>query len=839
MRIFTYVFLTLLVSVAIGFINQKEVSAGATVWQGKQIVKIAEGPAQPVSYEASKCSTEMTLIEVEQRDGHVSACIFGQPNALRLARYTHAGGQFGYAVAFPTDTKFTPVRNLCTGLPWCAYGQSEDTLLLSTSIGVWHWGQAFIKDFSKYLTLHKDTHRYYTFDYTSEYIFLGAENVPFATNAVSVSANGRWALVELRSYGFVRVDLRTLETRRVVAPGATYGLANDPSFETTITNDGKKIAITGWRSGISVYEITDNCGDTLTPVMQEYFQVYISPCPEATIDRYALFPNFSFGQVPRFSTDQSTLSMYINTTYGTVAVRLSPKSSDIAKAHYVAYGDSFTSGEGELDDSFYLAGTNTTTNTCHVSARSYPFLLQKQWENTMVSNRACSGSRIEDVRNVLRSDSSIASSPHATILSLGIGGNDVGLMAKLKTCLQPGTCEWVQPERRAATANEIRRLLQPLITLIQQMQQENAGSPVLVMGYPEVINDAHTASCDALINTLLSQEERVYMNESIRYLNTIIRAAARYTNTRFINVEQALRGERLCEGNSKAMNTIRLGDDIAPIPFMKTKFIGAESFHPTPYGHTLISNVAEAQLTEGFWETSVCGSCTFKSSQIEPSEYWLENVQAEWLDVRQFTLQFIDNLKIFGGSFVDLTFPVGTFRPYEAVQIELHSDTVSLGSYEALEDGSMRARVKFPSGTTGYHTVHALGDSVSGDALDIYQVVYIEDENNQGNLSEESSTPVSTEVLPSGTTSRAITDRVALKSTNIQPTDILDAHSATIPAVLGLNQVPVPKKTHESSRKDEPFRPKFEFVVTYLVLAGVSIGALVLLYWLVRRNAPK
>ena len=43
------------------------------------------------------------------------------------------------------------------------------------------------------------------------------------------------------------------------------------------------------------------------------------------------------------------------------------------------------------------------------------------------------------------------------VISLGVGGNDIGFMDKLKACIMPDTCEWVGEERRRDEGGEEHR----------------------------------------------------------------------------------------------------------------------------------------------------------------------------------------------------------------------------------------------------------------------------------------------------------------------------------------------------------------------------------------------
>src|SRR5690606_18148670 len=80
---------------------------------------------------------------------------------------------------------------------------------------------------------------------------------------------------------------------------------------------------------------------------------------------------------------------------------------------YLALGDSYSSGEGDIErrsngSTYYLEGTDVTGDyekgipeeKCHVSNRSYPFVLQQSGavEGDRIQSVACSGAKRADVQ---------------------------------------------------------------------------------------------------------------------------------------------------------------------------------------------------------------------------------------------------------------------------------------------------------------------------------------------------------------------------------------------------------------------------------------------------------
>ncbi len=714
-----------------------EVSAEDTdAWLTKEIIKVSEVSSSAFTEDEKTCAGRIGVIEVVDTARYKDACIFGSTQTLRVARYRGANDLFLYAVAFPTDTAYLPVRGLCEGLARCMYGQAGDSLLLQTEVTPGKFTYALIKDFKKYLTRYSDSSRYYQFEYSGEYTYLRAGNTYVSTASAKVSANGRWAVVELPEYGFIRIDLKNLSYTRVAAhdslpPHALLVL------EPAISDDGRWMAVAGYGMGIFIYEVINSCGDSLTETSNQYFQTETIVCNSVLVQASDLFINFSEAHVPKFSIDSRRIQIEVKASGRYFTATLAPQFESLGNPKYVAFGDSFTSGEGEVSDNFYLPATNTGTNRCHVSSRSYPYLLGNSWE-IVTSNLACSGSRIEGVQNANRNLVTDATQERPTIISLGIGGNDVDFMGKLKSCIGTETCDWAKLGKRGSTAREIKGLFSRVVDIISELKTNFPSTFLFVVGYPNVINEQSSASCSPLVSALLDADERRYMSESISYINKVLRAASDYSKVTFVDIEQAYQGERLCDSKETAMNALRYGGDIAPIPMLgDLKFIGVESFHPTPRGHQLAASTINTKL-QSFWSSPACTTCGFSESELALTTYWTEGEGFNESAYRQLADVFLETETWVRMSTAKYNFLPDTFAPGSAVRFELHSQVHELSKAIANDDGSLTGEFVIPNKVTGYHTVHALGQSYSGELLDIYQTVFIDSQSvNEDESSSE------------------------------------------------------------------------------------------------------
>lgn len=720
-RLLVFVIFWAVVCAIVSVIPRNSVSAtGSPLWATTPIMKIAEANAPTLSADAKVCVGRMDSISVGKIAGHKEACIFGSSDGIRVARYHGLSDKFVYAVAFPMDAVYLPVRGLCEAMVSCAYGQADDAFLLQELVEGTSYRHGVIKGFSKYL---KRVSTYYEFEYHQTPVYLGVDGSALATGKIGMSTNGRWALVEFVNHGVVKLNLNNLHYRRIVVYDAPALPGMRPP-ELTISNDGLWVAAVGFGIATMVLGMADGCGDS-------YINWLTSQLPEGTkqcelilirTDYLSTEPHRIYA--PKFSDDAKKLVLNVETQTKTRTVTYAPTIEGTTDPHYLAFGDSFSSGEGELKDDNYINSTNTAENKCHVSDRSYPYLIGNFWE-IVTTNLACSGSRIAGVKTAVERFFGVDKLRWPTAISLSVGGNDVDFMGKLKSCIGTGTCEWAKTKNRSSTALEIKALFPKVIDILTELKTNFSPAGLFVVGYPVVINSAPNAQCSFAVGSLLDPQERLYMAESIKYLNKVLRAAATYMKIPFYNIEDAFQGERLCDQYESAMNAIRYGDDVAPIPTLPDfKLIGAESFHPTPRGHQLVAQKINAQIGT-FWASPVCSSCQFDDTQLEAPSYWSEGTVTQGQAQRQIAGTFLNSDTITDASSVIVNFAPNTFEPNSKVTLELHSEVQYIDEFTTNNDGSLAGSLKVLARNEGYHTIHAYGESRSGEKIDIYQIVYV------------------------------------------------------------------------------------------------------------------
>lgn len=453
---------------------------------------------------------------------------------------------------------------------------------------------------------------------------------------VGFSSNGKYMIVQLSRRGFARINV---ETKELTPFNITTNLSNGIGVFLGISNDGNSAVVSRAGTGLfSAYDLA-NCqytfqygawpgsGDLTTQgcVQTNLFSTLQSNTPSATSAT-------GF----RFSPNGSEFTAYIGyTNAGVISskqIKFVAKSYASTASGYLALGDSYSSGEGDgQGGDWYEPGTDEQgdkntfedRNLCHLSRRSYPYLLAVE-AGYLVSNStsppvnglfhsvACSGAKIHNIVGILgeKHDDGTAvdfavmdnqyrfnpqfspvewhpgaskqlnflnnsvlpsgdrrGSISAEVITVSIGGNDAGFGQKLLACILPGTCEFAtNKEKRAAVAIELASLKPRLTNAYKKIKDSAPDARIYVVGYPQFVQ-ASPETCG--LNVQLDNQEATFVNNAVGYFNHVIEAAAREAGVVYVDVEDILVNNNLCSGatdDAMTVNGITAGNDRAISP---------------------------------------------------------------------------------------------------------------------------------------------------------------------------------------------------------------------------------------------------------------------------------
>ncbi|MGB4420659.1 MAG: SGNH/GDSL hydrolase family protein [Candidatus Saccharimonadales bacterium] len=704
------------------------------------------------------CPTILRTIKVSGEAGEYQSCVYeGEKTSFAI----YWPSSLNFAVKLPNDSKMHKLHTECSMYNVCIYLPGTDTLVMKQNISNGGIGLLLIyKNFTERL-IPKNVGPIKEYDFDSsnpDYTSHFPDGDYWLINGFSASNNGEWLAAEVLNRGFVLINIKTLQTKQIDNNYFRYWVGFNPLPEIAVSDDGRHIAAMGVNVGFRILDIDDRCGANMsyhnvpkTPIQ--------NPCKEAPIDINKAIDWFRVGHKPSFSSDGGELSFYAESYLvekREILLRASQYESKTLQ--YLALGDSFTSGEGELEDKYYAPRTNDKFEKCHLSLRSYPFLVSKikNFDPSLSKSVACSGATTHDINSsnikyygqnnrlgsgenkMNLSDSEVILAVNQAeqefipgrvkqirfvekyrpqYITIGIGGNDAGLMDKLATCASPGTCRWVSDEeKRAQTAIEIANLFDKLVKTFQDIHSKSKNSKIYAVGYPKIINPS--GNCSAAIEGMFTKEERLFMNESISYLKQVISNASKRAGIGFIDIEDSLNNQALC-GSKKplAMNGVEFGDDNKVAWIVN---IGNETFHPNHIGHQLIADNLKDKINNKYCENreTLCPDENIKTPTI--SAYWMFENDKQYSVLRrsQFLEQTDEPNKL------AVKVEPYSFEPNSKIKVEIQSEPTNLGTFITNEDGSLSTDIHLPEDLEyGYHTVSILGTSYSGDSIELYQSV--------------------------------------------------------------------------------------------------------------------
>ena len=237
-------------------------------------------------------------------------------------------------------------------------------------------------------------------------------------------------------------------------------------------------------------------------------------------------------------------------------IAASPAANAASAVHYVALGDSYSSGVGAGD---YIS----SSGSCERSSLAYP----EQWADANSPASfvyvACSGATTADV---LSSQVS-ALSPSTTLVSITIGGNDAGFASVMEACVLESTSSCLNAVAASETyvADELPARLD---TTLQTIRADAPAAKILVLGYPDLYDLSKSNSCIGL-----STADRTALNQGAGDLDSALATAAAAQGDTFADVSSKFAGHEICDSSSWLHSV-----DIFSI---------SSSYHPTAAGQEL------------------------------------------------------------------------------------------------------------------------------------------------------------------------------------------------------------------------------------------------------------
>lgn len=608
------------------------------------------------------------------------------------------------------------------------------------------------------------------------------------------SLNRKWMVLQAND-GIYRLNI---ETKEMVAFATKYpigGSGSSYSLNISVTDDGRYALLSGrdnlgGSKTVKVYDI-ESCR------VADVNNLSSSNC--MTRDLTSVLGLTASSYLPvnmRFTPDGDQITYYTyyvkpGADHASFEKRiLSYRNSN--QLDYLALGDSFSSGEGELEGSkWYRDGTDRNgdkyaisrvddsfpykNEACHQSLRSYPYILR---DSSSVLQKfgdvACSGSKSYDILGAIQNGNQyfgnnnfmkiysgdigtlvqgaidnkfpgraaqleFISKYHPRVVTIGIGGNDIDFAGKLAGCVSSWnyTCDTAGIDRYR-TGYEIRGMFKKYVNTFSQMKDASMTTKFYAVGYPQFISIDQ--SCNQP-NVVLDRNERIYIHNSITYLNQVIKAAAQQSGFIYLDVENALQGHEICSFDQYA-NGVMVGNDTNPIAGVNT--VASESFHPNSKGHQAMAQAILAKMgSESLSSYDPCASVicpyvSYGSAANIPAipNYFLSDTtdnDSIVSSIGDYSSEYISQ----GIKLVSQGVAIGydlsksyitntTFKPGTVATLFIHSEPRKLASSTVDAQGNVTLNSVIPADMPiGSHVITVEGTAVTNEPIVLYQNIYV------------------------------------------------------------------------------------------------------------------
>ncbi|MFE5208005.1 SGNH/GDSL hydrolase family protein [Streptomyces sp. NPDC056600] len=251
---------------------------------------------------------------------------------------------------------------------------------------------------------------------------------------------------------------------------------------------------------------------------------------------------------------------------------------------YVALGDSYTSGPGI---------PRQTDADCARSDRNYPSLTARALDVASFKDVSCGGATTAEMWRSQKSNPPqlTAVSKDTTLVTLQIGGNDIGFGEIMNTCGRlgasdpagaPCTAYWtgggrdVLADRIAAAAPLVEKVLDAV----------HARSPrarVYVLGYPPILPESGSG-CWPVVTAAAGDVP--YMRATAKRLNAMLREVAEDDRARYVDTYTPAIGHDACRPPAE-----RWTEPLVPAS-------PAAPYHPNAAGEQAMADALLARLAE-------------------------------------------------------------------------------------------------------------------------------------------------------------------------------------------------------------------------------------------------
>lgn len=251
--------------------------------------------------------------------------------------------------------------------------------------------------------------------------------------------------------------------------------------------------------------------------------------------------------------------------------------------NYYALGDSYSSGDG--------APPYSGVKGCYRSTNVYSYLLGNG--APLPTLFACAGAVTANIDQTVQNSGLpdtqlgqlLGSSRGNTLITITIGGNDIGFSSELTKCITSFTsCK----SDKSAVSQKITNLQTRLVQVYKELRTAAPGADIIIVGYPLLVADPAIADChNPIVYAGLGAGEMTTIRTLAAQLDSEIAAAATQAGVSSATqqVEQAFAGHEACT-KTKSQEWI---NEIAGLNDALH-----DSFHPNSAGYQALASAVNS-----------------------------------------------------------------------------------------------------------------------------------------------------------------------------------------------------------------------------------------------------
>lgn len=260
-------------------------------------------------------------------------------------------------------------------------------------------------------------------------------------------------------------------------------------------------------------------------------------------------------------------------------------ATDHPAPHYVALGDSYTSGPNIPDQ---------VDADCGRSNRNYPSQLSTLLHSASFTDASCSGATTAEMWRAEGSNPPQLSAltTRTTLVTVQIGGNDIGFSKILATCVRlaatapsgsPCRSHYTDPDGTDALATTVGDTGPKVAAVLRGVRERAPHARVVVVGYPDMLPDDGTGCSPS---APFAAGDFAYLRDTEKRLNEMLARQAGAAHAAFTDTYTPSIGHDMCQ-----VPGVRWIEPLAPAS-------PAAAFHPNVFGEGAMARAVLGRLAD-------------------------------------------------------------------------------------------------------------------------------------------------------------------------------------------------------------------------------------------------